>query len=182
VVATANANVYSGPGLGYRLLAILSADFRVEVIGISENGTWMVVRLPRGVQGWLLAANLAPGLAVASLPAMQAPPKPAPTGTIVPAPVVGVSPGALAPGAEYTITLRNFLPHEQITLKIIFTGNGSMVFKVVTTARADGTQEVILTTSPVAPEGAYLLAASGEAGSYAEIEFYVGPAPESGGN
>lgn len=182
VVAAGNANVYSGPGLDFKLLAILSADFRVEVTGISENGIWVVVRLPRGVQGWLQAASLAPGLAVASLPSMPAPPKPVLTGTAVPAPVVEVSPGALAPGAEYTITLRNFLPHEQVTLRVIFTGNGFLVFKVVATARADGTQEVILTTSPVAPEGAYLLTAFGEAGSYAEVEFYVGPAPESGGN
>jgi len=180
VVVNDFTNVYSGPGLDYALLAVLTGSFRIEVIGTGENGAWLVVRLPRGAQGWVTSSNLAAGLDTAGLSTIPTPPRSAPTGTTIPAPAVIVSPNALAPDAKYTIFLSNFIPYERITLRIVLVDTGSVVFKLVTGARVDGTQEVILRTSPNDREGAYRLTATGDNGSFAETQFYVGPPPAFG--
>lgn len=172
-------NVYSGPGLDYRLLAVLTAAFRVEVIGTDAGGGWLAIRLPRGATGWLPVGSLEAETTFTGLSVMPDPPKPAPTGTITAAPEVVVSPNALAPDAKYTILIRNFQPHERITVRIVFTDNESLVFKFVINTRVDGTQEVVLTTSTRAKVGAYLVTVAGDQGSYAETRFFVGP-PEIG--
>jgi hypothetical protein len=180
VVVNDFTNVYSGPGLDYAFLAVLTGGFRIEVIGTGESGAWLVVRLPRGAQGWVTSSNLAAGLDTAGLSTIPSPPRPVPTGTTIPAPAVVVSPNALAPDAKYTIFLSNFIPYERITLRIVLVDTGSVVFKLVTGARVDGTQEVILRTSPNDREGAYQLTATGDNGSYAGTQFYVGPPPAFG--
>jgi hypothetical protein len=156
--------------------------FQVEVLGVSTNGSWLVIRLPLGAEGWVWSGNLSGAPADASLPPIPVPPKPAATVTPVPAPLVLVSPTALAPGSKYTISLSHFIPYERITVKVVFEGNGFMVFKVAVVADANGKQEVALNTSTLAPQGAYLVTATGDAGSYAQSGFFVGPPVQGGGN
>ncbi len=46
-----------GPGSEYALVARLRAGTRVEIVGISEDGTWYYVALPEGGQAWLSSSS-----------------------------------------------------------------------------------------------------------------------------
>jgi uncharacterized protein YraI len=47
-----------GPGSDYAEAATVAADSTVDIIGISEDGDWLQVRLPDGSAGWLTASSL----------------------------------------------------------------------------------------------------------------------------
>ncbi|HUF38476.1 MAG TPA: SH3 domain-containing protein [Anaerolineales bacterium] len=176
VIANQYSNIYSGPGSDYTLLAILSAGLHVEVVGAAPGGGWLIVRLPRGAHGWVAVVNLEP-VADAGIPVMTAPPKPPPTATSVAAPLVIVSPGALAPGGKYTISFLHFQPQERITVKITAAFGASTLLKTVLPARFDGTTELILATGAGTAAGLYVVTATGDDGSFAETQLYVGPPP-----
>ena len=55
-VVNSNANVRTGPGLGYGLIANgATAGTTVELIGRSSDSSWLQVTLPAGQDGWIFA-------------------------------------------------------------------------------------------------------------------------------
>jgi len=48
----------TGPGTDYPAAATVEADSIVAILGISENGEWLNVRLPDGSDAWLTASSL----------------------------------------------------------------------------------------------------------------------------
>ncbi len=78
-------NVHTNPDPAAPVIAVLGLDQTVELTGRNFNSTWAQVRLPNGVSGWVLAANVVASVPVRSLaPAdgsVYAPPPPsAPAG------------------------------------------------------------------------------------------------------
>lgn len=50
-------SVRGGPGSQYPQVMTISADDAVEILGISEDGSWYQVLLPDGDLGWIVTAN-----------------------------------------------------------------------------------------------------------------------------
>ncbi|RMG96255.1 MAG: hypothetical protein D6706_10555 [Chloroflexi bacterium] len=56
-VVNTNANVRTGPGLGYGLIAGgASAGTKVSLLGRNSDASWFNIRLPDGQEGWIFAS------------------------------------------------------------------------------------------------------------------------------
>ena len=57
VIAPSGVNVRTGPGLEYAVIVVAPLGARGEIIGISQDGTWWVARVPGAPndQGWVSA-------------------------------------------------------------------------------------------------------------------------------
>jgi len=53
VNATETVNVHSGPGIEYQVIATLSPNTVVQVLGQTETGAWLYIVLPGDVRGWV---------------------------------------------------------------------------------------------------------------------------------
>jgi uncharacterized protein YraI len=93
--AVRSMSVRGGPGSSYPVVATLEANDQLEIIGISEDGSWYQVALPDGNNGWLASASAVVTTIgnVASVPMALEPsntptetPSPTPTDTITPTP------------------------------------------------------------------------------------------------
>lgn len=83
-VSVANANVRTGDGTNYQIIASLARETSLEILGISAYGTgWYQVRLPNGQIGWMAPSVITVSGNVSSLPRIVPPPPPA---TPTPAP------------------------------------------------------------------------------------------------
>ncbi len=80
VTADANVNIRSGPGTEYAVIGILAQGTSAEVIGISPDSTWWVIRYPAGPngQGWV-AAQFVTAENTENVPVIPPPPVPTPT-------------------------------------------------------------------------------------------------------
>ncbi len=93
-VVNTGANVRTGPGLGYGLIAGgLNPGARVKLIGRSADNAWFNIILPDGTtEGWIFATlvTVNANINVASLPVVEAPPLAGspPGGGAPPAPIV----------------------------------------------------------------------------------------------
>ena len=91
-VTNTNANVRTGPGLGYGLIAGgANAGTKVQLLGRSSDSNWLQIKLPAGQEGWIFATLLTVnnGFDISSLPVVQvAAPAAAGNTTAAPAPVV----------------------------------------------------------------------------------------------
>lgn len=60
-------NVHANPDPASPVIAVLGLDQTVDLIGRNYNSTWAQVRLPNGVSGWVVAANVVGSVPVRSL-------------------------------------------------------------------------------------------------------------------
>jgi hypothetical protein len=58
VVGVDGLNLRAGPGMNYRVLAVLLPDQVVRLEGRSNSGAWVVVRRSDGTAGWVYSAYL----------------------------------------------------------------------------------------------------------------------------
>ncbi|MCA9971080.1 MAG: SH3 domain-containing protein [Anaerolineales bacterium] len=87
IVNTSYLNVRSGPDVAYAEIAVLSGGQQLPLAGRNGSGSWVVVRLPDGRQGWVNASLLILSadvsyLAVVVAPAQPTPPAAQPTAVI----------------------------------------------------------------------------------------------------
>jgi heat shock protein HslJ/uncharacterized protein YraI len=89
VTAPKGVNVRTGPGTMYPVIGVAPMGARLEVVGVSADGTWWAIRLPGGVNeiGWV-ASEFVMVENAESVPVIIAPPTPTPraTATATPTP------------------------------------------------------------------------------------------------
>lgn len=56
VISDQPANVRSGPGTEFQVLAVAPNGMRMTVLGFSDNGSWVNVQLEDGREGWISSA------------------------------------------------------------------------------------------------------------------------------
>ena len=94
-----NANVRSGPGTVYPVLAVQTAGSQVQLIGRNHAGDWLVFSLPGEKPGWVAASSLQVDFDVNTLRELQAPPAP----TLAPLPTA--TSGSGGPGGPASTPL-----------------------------------------------------------------------------
>jgi len=96
VIAPAGVNVRTGPGTEYEVLLLAPLGAEGEIIGVSADRTWWVVRIPGAPndQGWV-AAEYVRAEDADAVPVVDAPPDPTPVATSTPVPT---------PAADVTFT------------------------------------------------------------------------------
>ena len=57
-VLVERAPLYSGPGFGYRVIATVERDDVVAMVERGRRGGWTRVRLPSGIDGWILTEHV----------------------------------------------------------------------------------------------------------------------------
>lgn len=57
-VLSEKANVYSGPGFGFRVIAVVERDDVLQMVERGKRGGWTRVRLESGITGWILAEQI----------------------------------------------------------------------------------------------------------------------------
>ncbi|WP_420630953.1 SH3 domain-containing protein [Candidatus Leptofilum sp.] len=67
-VSTGAANVRSGPGIGYGIVAVANQGSTVSMLARNSISSWVKVQLGSGMQGWINAELLNPSVAISSLP------------------------------------------------------------------------------------------------------------------
>lgn len=93
VTARTGVNVRTGPGLNYNILGTAPFGTELEIIGVSQDGTWWVVAIPPsyGGSGWV-ADEYVNVENANNMPVIPAPPTPTPvataTATATPAPEI----------------------------------------------------------------------------------------------
>ncbi len=88
VTATANVNIRSGPSTEYPKIGVLQEGQTAEVLGVSPDGGWWVIKIPEAAngQGWV-SGQYVTAQNVENVPVVQPPPLPPPT----PAPPVVIT-------------------------------------------------------------------------------------------
>ena len=91
VTSRAGVNVRTGPGLEYDIIGIAPYDTELEVVGVSQDGTWWIVNIPGSLNnhGWISGehVDVENGDDVLVIPAPPTPtPAAPPTPTATPAP------------------------------------------------------------------------------------------------
>ena len=102
VMAEAGLNVRSGPATSYPTVRpAIPRDTPLTPIGRNPDGSWLLVRVEGGAEGWVRADLTSCAALVEPLPTVTAPPPPEPTptytATAIPPPIVAVT--AAPPGA-----------------------------------------------------------------------------------
>ncbi|MEZ4662346.1 MAG: PA14 domain-containing protein, partial [Caldilineaceae bacterium] len=77
-VLSPGLNVRSGPGGGYASIAVVTQGDVLTVIGQNSDGSWILVRLPNGVEGWVASTYTTYGY---TGPVVTPQPQPSPTAT-----------------------------------------------------------------------------------------------------
>jgi uncharacterized protein YraI len=81
-VTTGRLNVRTGPGVGYSVITRIDQWQTVTLLARNAATTWVSIRLPNGVEGWVNAHYLQASVPIDSLPVTGATPAPAVTGTV----------------------------------------------------------------------------------------------------
>lgn len=97
-------NVRSGPGTTYPVIAVLSADARVEIVGRNATTDWLQVVYAQGGTGWLSAPLVEIEGDAASIGLVTEIPTPPPTATPAPATATPSAPAEVAPVEAATAT------------------------------------------------------------------------------
>lgn len=177
IILENNTNIFDGPSSNYNYLATYSQDLKIQVIGRSEDGNWLVVLLPGGIQGWVSLEKVELTNQIENLLAYEAGPVPAPSLTPTPIPQVSISPYyGIKPG-HYEITVWNFKPKEHVVIRIVLAETGVQDVKGYFTMDGDGKFTVTLYSRGSDIDGLYYVVVEGEEGSYAQTEFYIGIPP-----
>ncbi|MDE0068237.1 MAG: SH3 domain-containing protein [Caldilineaceae bacterium] len=72
-VVVEGANVRAGPGTDFPVVGLLYANDRAALLGRSQGGDWLHVRLPDSL-GWIFAPLVETSLPIADLPVVDPPP------------------------------------------------------------------------------------------------------------
>ncbi len=72
VIATGALNIRSGPGISYNILTTVYQGQTVTLLGRNSNSSWAKVRTSGGAEGWVNAYYIQPGVAISSLPLLEA--------------------------------------------------------------------------------------------------------------
>ncbi len=67
-VSTGAANVRSGPGIGYGIVAVAGQGQTVTMLARNNISSWVKVKLANGTQGWINASLLTPSVSINNLP------------------------------------------------------------------------------------------------------------------
>ena len=81
VITTEAANVRSGPGLIYPVVASYWKGEELEAIGRNSESTWLKIASVDGTQGWIAASVVELNTSPDILPIVEAPPTPTPRPT-----------------------------------------------------------------------------------------------------
>lgn len=108
VVVIERANVRSGPGAEYPIIATYSQGTLLALTGRNRSSTWLVVRGPDRRAGWMAATTLRITGKADTLPEVAAPPTPTPTPThrptVTPVPASTLPSPTSAPPEPPTVT------------------------------------------------------------------------------
>jgi uncharacterized protein YraI len=57
LIANANLNIRSGPGIEFDKIGLMLIGQRAEVVGVSKDGEWWAIKVPlaQGGRGWVIA-------------------------------------------------------------------------------------------------------------------------------
>ena len=138
-VIAENAQVYSGPGTAYDLLAIYTQDIKVHAVGRNENNAWVIILLP-DKPGWVAADKVLAEFDINSLPMFEIPPTPLPSLTPTPSPNVSFLTSDEEYGPEersLNIFIRNVIPYEPLKIDI-YSPNGEQRPSKFVTANPQG--------------------------------------------
>jgi hypothetical protein len=76
IVTENSVNVRSGPGLIYPGIIKYNKGTELTILGQNHDGTWLVVLLPNGSQGWISAVYVYANFSTSDLDVVAAPPTP----------------------------------------------------------------------------------------------------------
>lgn len=96
IVSTGKANVRSGPGPGYPVVATLSLTDTVTLLGRTNDSSWAKVRTAAAVEGWMSTLYLKSTVPFVTLPVLA---QASPWGLVI-SPVINMRTG---PGVEFGI-------------------------------------------------------------------------------
>jgi N-acetylmuramoyl-L-alanine amidase len=96
IVSTGKANVRSGPGPGYPVVATLSLTDPVTLLGRTNDSSWAKVRTAAAVEGWMSTLYLKSTVPFVTLPVLA---QASPWGLVI-SPVINMRTG---PGVEFGI-------------------------------------------------------------------------------
>jgi len=99
VVLTGALNVRSGPGVSYSVNGVVSQGEVVSVIGRNDDGSWVIIQTPSGLEGWVNSSYLQINVPVQSLPVVITDESPSPVGVVNTA-VLNVRSG---PGTSFAV-------------------------------------------------------------------------------
>jgi heat shock protein HslJ/uncharacterized protein YgiM (DUF1202 family) len=110
VTARAGVNVRTGPGLEYQVIGLAPFGAELEVVGVSQDGTWWVVNVPASLnnQGWVSDefVQVENGDNIMAVPAPPTPtPVASPMPTTTPAPEIDFSASRTTINAGESATL-----------------------------------------------------------------------------
>jgi uncharacterized protein YgiM (DUF1202 family) len=74
IVNTGALNVRTGPAVVYEVVGIIKQGETVALLGRNDNGSWVLVRVSDGLEGWVNASYLQTNTPVVSLPVSSSPP------------------------------------------------------------------------------------------------------------
>ena len=89
-------NMRTGPGTKYDLIAKLNQGQSMSLLGRNSDGTWALVRLPGGQEGWVFTQYLTATVSITTLPVIgDTPPTSTPgRAAVTPSPGQPATPGA----------------------------------------------------------------------------------------
>jgi len=177
VISAEHGNIVSGPAYNYAFLANFNTGFLLQVIGRSEDGAWLVVRLSEDTTGWIPVEQVSLEYDIGALPVFADPPVPLPTNTPPPFPFVNVSPAFGNPHTIYTITYGGFItqPGEFLTIEITHVETGTIAYSTSgpNNAGPDKIYTFRLRSTVHALPGTYLITISVPNGGFAQATIMV---------
>ena len=137
VVATGALNVRSGPAISFSSVAVVVSGEQLVLLGRNVNTSWVKVRTPGNVEGWVNASLIATTVVLSSLPVVDSPPA-------SPAATVKVSAANVrsGPGGQYDVIA---ILYQGQTVALIGRNNSASWLKV----RLGNGQEGWMLTSAV---------------------------------
>ena len=177
VILENHTNIFDGPGGNYNFLATYSEGLKIQVIGRSEDGSWLVVLLPGELEGWLALEKVQFERPVENLLAYEAGPVPLPTQTPPPLPFVSVKIGCPQATSYYCatdnnhtwviVTFGNFRPNELITIEVT-SSSGEVIFSTSFTSTS-GSGGALPAKNP--PKDVYTVTVRGDSGTIVQTQF-----------
>jgi hypothetical protein len=116
VINADNTNILTGPATNYAFLGSFSSGFRLEIIGRSPAGDWLVVRIAPEQHGWVALDHLDIDSLPEDLVVFEAPPVPQPTATSVPIPEMSVSYYDYANPRYVCLTIDGLAPNQSVQI------------------------------------------------------------------
>jgi uncharacterized protein YgiM (DUF1202 family) len=107
--------VRSGPGADYRLIVVsaISRDQGLSLLGRNAEGSWVEVRLPDGLLGWVMTRSIRANLPINNLPIIAGA-----------KPRILVSNLAVRSGTPVQATVQGFLSNQEIVVALRAPGGG----------------------------------------------------------